>query len=246
MLKLNWLRQSRKLIVTFVTAIAILAPMQAMAQVRGYLSNFDVWNFSGRTANDFELYLGGIRPGMITSLWKVAFPNATITDLGTGVLIHWTGGVVPDTGHAHFGVHVVGNAMPRPVTYSWTWNGAVIFSIPPAWQGWNFTGPVYQDVIQNWSSNPIYVQRRWAVTSAQIDLPDLMRDGQLWNSGTIIDPQPVPVPPNGTLTFDFPMSTDPDAWYVLMYDEFDSRGRLIRTFLNAAQAAPAGKAHKSK
>src|SRR4051812_14825641 len=160
MFKLNVLRHCRRLVITGLAAFAVLAPVPAMAQIRGYLSNFDAWNFSGRDANDFELYLGGITPGMITSTWKVAFPNATITDLGTGTFIRWTGGTVPDTGFAHFGVGITGNAQPVPVSYSWTWNGEVIWSLPPAWQGWDFNGPRRRDVIQNWGTDPIFVQRR--------------------------------------------------------------------------------------
>ncbi|HVT11027.1 MAG TPA: hypothetical protein VHE55_02065 [Fimbriimonadaceae bacterium] len=244
MIRSNLLRHARKLVTTVVVACAAMAPLSALAQVRGYLSNFDVWNFSGKTANDFELYLGGITPDMITSTFRGNFPNAQITNLGTGSLIHWTGSSVPDTGKAHFGVGVKGNAQPKPVTYSWTFNGAVIWSLPPAWQGWNFYGP-RTDVIQNWSPDPIFVQRRYLVYSGSLQLEDLMRGSAIWNAGKIIDSAPVPVQPGGTLTFDFVPQDDPDAWYILMYDEFDASGRLIRTYLNAAQAGPAGNKAKS-
>ncbi len=239
MFRSNLLQNARKLVVLAVACMA-MAPLSALAQVSGYLSNFNIVNNSGQDANDFELYLGGISPAMITSTWwGGGFNQPQITNLGTGSLVHWQGGTVHNGDIAHFGVHIAGDVQPRPVTYSWTYNGKVISSVPPTWQGWDFNGPKY-DVIQNWSSGTIFVQRRYVLYSGQLQLGDLMRDSPIWNSGTIIDPAPVPVPPGGTLRFQFPQSSDPNVFYVLMYDETDSSGRLVRTFLNAAQAVPAG------
>ncbi|HWA83097.1 MAG TPA: hypothetical protein VG820_06690 [Fimbriimonadaceae bacterium] len=248
MFKLTSLRFNRKLALTLITAVAALLPLQAFGQIVGMLSNFDAYNNTGQTANDFEVFLGGVIPSSIfhTYTGPLGFPVSTITANPTGTTVHWTGGSVAPGGKAHFGVGFSGN-QPSPVTYTWTFNGQPIGGLPSTWQGWNFSSTVRQDVIRNFGTTPVFVQRRWLIVSGPLKLEDLIRGGDIWNAGHLIDSGFVPVPAGGTLTFDFPPNVTAGSWYVLMYDMSGGTSTgLTMTFLNAAQAGPGGQAVNTK
>jgi len=226
----------RMIILSLVVAAYSLVPLTAEAQVRGSLANFDVWNFTGSTANDFEVYMGGVKPADINSTYKGDYPNSTSTDLGTGTVVRWTGSSTADTGKAHFGVGLSGNVQPIPVSYTWTFDGNVIGTLPRTWQGWDFDGR-RRDIFRNFDLEPVWIQRRWATFDGTLVLDDLLRDSPLWNSAILIDTAPLQVMGNSEVTFDFDPS-GVDTWYFLGYDVMEASGRTIMTSLNAAQAVP--------
>lgn len=228
----------RTLLVLIVLATAVFSRAQV---IQGPLSNFDVWNYTGQTANDFELTLVGIKPSQIGYLYTGNYPNTTITQVGSSTVIRWTGSSTPNGGFAHFGVTLIGVDMsvsPVRVRFTWTLDGVVIGAPPSPWQFWEVdlsTGQfIRRDIIRNPTNTPIWVQRRVAISvQPSMSLDDLMRGGNLWNEGILIDREPVAVPPGGELTFDFVMPNS-RAWAVMMYDVFQSpTGRRVATFLNA-------------
>ncbi|HVT13613.1 MAG TPA: hypothetical protein VHE55_15215 [Fimbriimonadaceae bacterium] len=210
------------------------------------LSNFNVTNDTGQTANDFEIFLTGIPPIDLVHFYTGSYPNYTVLGTPTTTIVRWTGGTTAPGAVSHFGVTITNAAQPSGVAYNWTFNGQPIGPLPSTWQGWNFQPGVRQDIIRNYGTTPIAVQRRWLVFTGNLQLEDLVRGGPIWNEGHILDTGFKVIPGGGTLTFNFPISSATADWYVMMYDLTDATsGRILMTFLNAAQSAgPGGQAAK--
>lgn len=227
-------------------AVAALGVMTSAANaqwVKGTLSNFDVRNNTGATANDFELYLAGVNPSDVTSLYRGNYPNTAISD---STVIRWTGSTTPDGGVAHFGVGLRDSINPASVAMTWTFNGGIVGSIPDVAQKWDWLSgqQVARDDITNRSLTTVWIQRRvTTVLDLTLNLDDLLVGEPLWNAAQLIDPAPLPLLSNNTLTWDFD-TTAGDSWFdvfngVMMYDVYaDAAGTVpIVTFLNSIAIA---------
>ena len=239
---------SRRLLLpraVLVTSMVLAAAsIHAQSIVNGSLSNFDIWNFTGVTANDFELDLTGVNPGQITGLYTGNYPNAAVTGNGNPTTVTWSGSSTPSGTSSHFGVTFGGadlDMMPSAVNYSWTLNGQRIANLPPSWQYWICLrgGLVRRDVIRNLWNTSMFFQRRVLIVQApSMDLTDLFRGGTFWNNATVIDASPVSLSAGSDLTYDFAMPAGPDQWAVMMYDVIDANGNIQATFLNGVNCVP--------
>ncbi|MBU0639464.1 MAG: hypothetical protein KKB50_11415 [Planctomycetes bacterium] len=207
------------------------------------LSNFDVWLppwVPPPGANDFDLILWGITPEQLSEFWTGSFPDVTVTDIGGGTEIVWTGGEVPPGANAHFGVVINDDTKPEDVEMYWTWDGVRIFDIPRLWQWWDWVFDGSQtmvvDIIENRSPEPAWIMRRINTSNTPINLGDLMVGGRLWNSAVAVDPAPLLLMPGEVATFDFPFENTIRG-YAMMYDVMEDAGGIPGeprvTFLNA-------------
>ena len=232
-------RRSTAFLFASLIGLTLCAPSATAAQAfpLGNLSNFDVWNRTGVTANDFDLFLDGITPAQITSTWTGSYPNVTKTFNGTGTLLHWTGNFTAPGSSAHFGVHLLDNLSPTSTTWNWTFGGTSVGSVPGIWQPWFFLPGVVRDRLINPWTFPLWIQRRVIIAPRIIGLGDLLVGGQLWNDATVIDSSPILFPGGSSiLDFDFP-DQGTTASYAMMYDLYSDNngvpGDQIATFLNA-------------
>lgn len=222
-------------------AATCLGPAAAVAQpvIQGTLSNFDVWNRTGQTANDFHVDLRGINPNLINNLYLGDYPNATIAANQGGTSITWTGSSTANGDFDHFGVRLNGAQNPTGVRMNWTFDGVNIGGISDVAQMWFTDIGVVIDDITNRSSTPFWIQRRinTVVEPEDIELEDLLIGLPIWNSATLIDPDPIWLGPGDTQLYEFQVQNDTAA-VVMMYDVFaDANGRPgepVLTFLNAA------------
>jgi hypothetical protein len=223
--------------------LALQAPAGAACRdIQGGLSNFDVFNRTGLTANDFEVILLGVSATDLGSLYTGDYPNATVTTVAGGVKIRWTGDTTLNGTWSHFGIGLKGNLNPTSTEFSWTFNGGALPVPPPRqWQDWNMVNgnTVARDVIRNQGPDPFRVQRRILTLPGPnvVELNELLRGGALWNQALLIDTTPVEILGGANLNWDFPVTDDIN--YMMMYDMFDSQtGERMMTFLNAVQVCP--------
>lgn len=240
------MRTSRRNMVPLrAAALLVLAAAAhtASAQIiSGTLSNFDVWNRTGQTANDFEATFGGIPQDRIAGLYRGDYPTTTVTTTGGTTTVRWTGSTTPPNQKSHFGIRLSGPINPSNVNFTWTFDGRPIGGIPDPWQKWLQLTSGVRDVIAP-TQAAVWVQRRTNITTATIDLPDLLRSGALWESGITIDEIPVRIAAGAELIYDFDWTGQNFVNFVMMYDVWSDdngqRGDLIATFLNAAVVVPA-------
>jgi hypothetical protein len=229
-------------VIAAVVAMVSLSSVSSFAQpaVTGTLSNFDVYNRTGQEANDFDLVLDGIAPGDIGNLYTGDYPNVSVVPTAGGTRIRWTGSSTPPGGSAHFGLTLADDLDPSAVQMNWTFNGANTGNLPDVWQIWNsLISGVVRDDITNRSTLDLLIQRRVNERVEPVALSDLLRGGQLWNTATLIDPAPIPLPPGATALYDF--GGFPMPGNVLMF--FDVFTTLdpdvpLMTFLNGASVVP--------
>jgi hypothetical protein len=217
-----------------------------------FLSNFDVQNNTGQAANDFEVVLTGLMLGDVElgGFWTGSYPIVTHGPDTDGVKIRWSGSQTLNGDFAHFGVETpYGEPFDLNTTsteFYWTSGENRLPNPPPStWQNWDDVGGV-RDVIRNYGSSDIWVQRRVLTVPWAVELDELMRDGDLWNAGIRIDgTSRVKIEAGLDLTYDFPIPepVDPPVpieSYVMMYDVFDSSsgGSRSMTFLNAVWGCP--------
>lgn len=232
---------------TLVIAVAIAGVASTAAAqnrwISGTLSNFDVWNNTGQDANDFHVVLEGIDPSDIGNLYTGDYPNVTVADTGTGTSLTWTGSTTPSGSAAHFGFTLNGNVNFTSASFQWTMDAVVTDDIPDAAQQWRLGGTLVNiDDITNRSQSSLWIQRRVNTALGQVDLNDLLMNGLLWNTATLIDPNPLLIDPDNTLLYEFD-GTEPAPYYdVMMYDVYaddnNLPGDLLMTFLNASQIMP--------
>lgn len=217
--------------------------------IQGSLSNFDVWNRSGYIANDFMVTLGGVISGSIENIYNgifCPFPNGHTEPATDGTVVKWgpgPGQVNPGQ-KAHFGFTIAGGLTPLSYSFQWTQNNVVISTVPVSagtWRtlsGQRMAWPA-RNRITNDSPNMIWVFRRVNFSMVPIVLDDLLIGMPLEATSTAIDPGPVPLQPQGSITFDYYYVPD-GAWGVVMVvDYFDDAGGvpgvLLGTWLDAAQ-----------
>jgi hypothetical protein len=226
------------LVCTIVLAVAVPAWAEFCRDIQGGLSNFDVRNGTGQTANDFEVILYGVEAAKLNNLYTGDYPDVQVTPVAGGVKVRWTGSSTAPGTWDHFGIGLNGNVNPTSTEFYWTFDGGQLPLPPPrTWQNWQVVGGVARDVIWNWASHPMWVQRRILTQPGEVSLEDLMRGGSLWNQATVIDTSRVQIGHGGSLNWDFPITSD--ISYLMMYDVFDSvTGGRTMTFLNAAKVCP--------
>lgn len=100
---------------------------QGAVNIIGSYSNFDVVNNSGQNANDFELVLGNVKPGDITSTFPgFGDSDPDITAEGKGTKIRWEGSDIPADQMEHFGVRLKDGVQAESATATWTKDGELI------------------------------------------------------------------------------------------------------------------------
>jgi hypothetical protein len=241
----------------------LIVPHGGHTQVNiiGSLSNFDVVNETGVTVNDFKITIFGIRPSHI----KHTFPNPKYgppsimempatpnTPRNTMVKYGPRGtAVTPPGGVEHFGVVLCGNPLgPRRVCYTWTRDGVPVNeggdpNLPQ--QIWDVNRKRVIDVIRNdtWRQpRRLFVRRRINRRPGMVPLEALQRNSEIFETGVVIDPNPVPIGPDQDLVFDDPrfdvaVNAPQVETMIMMYDVFTENdnggpGERIGTMLNAA------------
>ena len=229
----------------FLCLVGLVAlPAQAQ-EITGTLSNFDVKNDTGYTANDFHLELDGVSSSDVNSLWTGSYPNLAMSGSGD-LVIDWTGATTANGATAHFGVGLDGDDNPSAFNAYWTLNGAKLGTgRQGGFQDWFLSGGQVQDVILNPVGSPtLWIQRRTNTSNGLIGLGDLLVGGALWNGATLLDNQPVQLLAGASLTYNFPAlgPITQQVNEVMMYDVFADNsgapGPLQMTFLNAASVVP--------
>jgi len=217
--------------------------------ISGKLSNFDVWNRSGIIANDFMVTLGGILPSSITDIYNGAFnpfSPGQVSQVGNAARIKWGPGPgqVNPGDKAHFGFRIQGDITPLSFTFEWTQNNVVISTVPvngTTWRGLTEQGSV-RNRISNTTDNMLWVARRINFLEEPIVLDDLLENSWVAMTAFPIDPEPLPLPPGESITFDY-MGVG-ELWGVVMIvdyfaDEMDFPGPLLGTWYDADELIPA-------
>ena len=172
-------------LVSLFAAMAAMTTPSAKAGAEVWLSNFDVWNHSGQTANDFEVYLGGVNATQVASIWNYNYPDYSVTTVGNGVNVMWGGSSTLDGGQAHFGVTLKPFVDPSPIALNWTLNGIPIESVLFAQGHWGTYNAVPVRTITNPGTVPIWiVVGVVAEVNEYVVLDDLVVGGRQWSSVT--------------------------------------------------------------
>jgi hypothetical protein len=213
-------------------------------QIQGKLSNFDVWNRSGSIANDFQVKLEGVKIADITDVYNGSlhpFSDGVKTQEGDTAVVKWgpgPGQVGPGS-KAHFGFKLTGDKTPKSKKFEWTFNSTVISEITVSGTEWRMlTGGGIQNRVSNRSESARFVMRRVNTSLTPIVLDDLVAGSPLDATAVLIDPEPVFLEPDESVTHEFPF--DPSAWGVVMIaDLFEdgggAPGEAIGTWFDAAQ-----------
>ncbi|MBL8382150.1 MAG: PEP-CTERM sorting domain-containing protein [Burkholderiales bacterium] len=240
----------RRLLQKAVPAVALCASFAFPAHagsLRTIDCNPDMYNLTGRPANDFDILLGNFQPANLLEVYtdplrvRNPFPDYSVTDLGGGdVLVRYFGAVVPDRAAVHVGIRVaagVGNGVVKD--QYWTWDGANIGA--PAFRC-NLLPQDYNDgSVTNTSTIDAYwVQRRVLYQMSQTALSDLLPGTTLWNSAALIDSAPVLVGAGQSLAYGFGVSGD--GSYILGYDVWTDNngqvGELAQRVMQAYHVVP--------
>ncbi len=216
--------------------------------IQGSLSNFDVWNRSGLIANDFMVTLGGVLPTSIDHIYnggQCPFPNGHTEPTTNGTVVKWGPGPgqVNPGGKAHFGFTIVGGLTPLSYLFQWTQNNVVIATVPVNGTTWRtLSGPRMAWPVRNRITNDtpvtVWVFRRVNYSMVPFVLDELLVGMPLEATAVAVDVAPVPIPPYGSLTYDYVGLPD-GAWGVVMIaDYFEDVGGLpgapLGTWLDAA------------
>jgi len=219
--------------------------------IRGTLSNFDVWNRSGLIANDFMVTLRGVLSSSIRSIYNgesCPFPSGHAESTSDGTVVKWgpgPGQVNPGQ-MGHFGFRIAGGLTPLSYTFEWTQNNVVIATVPVNAGTWRtLTGgkaPVapLRFRITNETSGPFWIQRNWNFSMLPIVLDDLLMGMPLSMTAMPIDPGPVMLMPQATITYDYLAGVPDGAWAVVMVTNYFEDaggvpGMLLGTWLDAAE-----------
>jgi hypothetical protein len=216
--------------------------------IQGSLSNFDVWNRSGLIANDFMVTLGGVLGSSIQNIYNgifCPFPNGHVEPSTSGTVIKWgpgPGQVNPGQ-KAHFGFTIAGGLTPTSYTFQWTQNNEVIATVPVSpgtWRtlsGQRSAWPV-RNRITNTNAVAVWVLRRINFSMVPIGLDDLLLGMPLNATAIPIDPSPVRLAPQASLTYDYYGIPDGAFAAVMIADYFADLGGVpglpLGTWLDAA------------
>ncbi len=199
-------------------------------------SAFEMWNRTGSPADEFQEFFGGIDPSSVIGTYNGDYPHVTITGVNGGTLIDWTGGATPNGTYSHFGISFSGNVNMLDATAAWYDQGVQTATQAALVQVWDPKAMELIDVLPGDGTPAVfsYVQRRVPPSpSGNLGLSDLFRDGTLWNSATLIDPDFVLVSRTiRALLYAYP-PPGPGQWDVMMYDVLDENRQLIETYGNA-------------
>ena len=188
------MKHAKRLVVLFAAVITMttLSAKAFIPDIEDWLCNFYVWNHSGQTANDFEVYVGGITTNDIADngIWNYDYPNYSVTPVGNGVEIYYTGSSTPDGGSAHFGVSLKSSVIPSSVVLYWTYNGTRIETVPFVQ---NDSGTYFStllcrdipvDIVSNPGPNAVWISVGVVAAPGNVDLTNLVVGGPLWSSAT--------------------------------------------------------------
>lgn len=172
----------------------------------GTASNFDVKNYTGQAANDFEVVLGGVQPNQVKETYTgfFGYPNASTSASPGGTTVRWTGGTTTPGTKSHFGYTLPKDVKPTSVKMTWTKDGVVIADLPSSPQTFRVrdTGGL-QAVVTNDSGMPLLIQRSFALLTESVPLEGLnVQNPHLMGSLIPIDPGPIFLDPGQELAFD--------------------------------------------
>lgn len=172
-------------IVALFAAVVMATTLSAQpTNIQDWLWNFNVWNNTGQTANDFEVALCGTNSLEINHVYTGSYPNYSIANSGGCEIITWTGNTTPNGGSAHFGVEV-NYAAVSSVALNWTLNGAPIG--PPVQSVQNDYGMIYDvpfETVTNPGPSPVWVSVATVAVTNQLQLTDLTTNSTLYSSAT--------------------------------------------------------------
>lgn len=190
----------------------------------------------GTPANDLHVIIPGVTKEQVFDLWTGSFPNVQVEESSQGVRLNWSGAEVPPFMVAHIGWTLSDTTtLPNQrIQIYWTRNGQPIAPlIPDNVQRWVWETPQgVIDVLPNFSTEPVLVQRRIAQLNQPVSMADLMVGSPLWQGAQIIDPQPQPLMPDSFFDVFFDVTLDTQT-YSVMYDVLDPSGQRLATHLNA-------------
>ena len=213
--------------------------------------NPDMYNLTGRTANDFDILLGNFTPANLLDVYtdptraRNPFPDYSVTDLGGGdVLIRYFGAEVPSGAAVHVGISVsagLGSGIIKDQFWSYDNGGQVEILGRPAFRcNLSPTDATDGDITNTSLTHGYWVQRRALFQRTNTVLDDLLPDEALWNAASLIDADPVFVGAGQTLGYDF--RSFGDGAYVLGYevwtDEGGQLGRLAQRVMQSNNMVP--------
>ena len=149
------MKHAMRIVVLFATMATMTAsPAKAQVGYSAWFNNFNVWNYSGQTANDFELYLGGVSSNQIKTYYTGSYPDYAVTNVADGVIVEWTGSTTANGAYAHFGVHLNPFVNPSAFNLTWTSNGTNIESVQTVQSHWGTTNIAPVNIITNPRTRP--------------------------------------------------------------------------------------------
>jgi len=178
------------------------------------LENYTVTNTTGQVANDFEQFIGGLTDTNGITFYTTAnavagypaYPDASISLVPGGAIVHWTGGTTLPGAATHFGVRVPGGFTPTAQTLPavqayWTWDSENIGNVPITWPATACAGnQLYNFAIANPFPYAIWIQRRDLLLDSPINLEELNVESYTWNSARLLDTVPLALQPGQVVT----------------------------------------------
>ena len=180
------MKHAMRIVVLFATMATMTAsPAKAQVGYSAWFNNFNVWNYSGQTANDFELYLGGVSSNQIKTYYTGSYPDYAVTNVADGVIVEWTGSTTANGAYAHFGVHLNPFVNPSAFNLTWTSNGTNIESVQTVQSHWGTTNIAPVNIITNPGPDPVWIVVGAAAGTNAVQLNDLVVGGTVWSNVTI-------------------------------------------------------------
>lgn len=217
-------------------------------------SNMNLFNYTGTAANDLEIRLSGITSAQVNSsacggFYNGAFgTNPTVTDVTGGVVISWAGATISNGQAVQVGYNLLGNPAISNYSVTWTFNGVPIPPMPNTplggFQHWVFNGArwVTTDVLTNFDTSPMWVQRSVLTTAGVVTIDQLLAGGALDRASTLIDLSPLLLLPGNTLQYDFSMTPGLTSSSVMIYrlysDIAGAPGVMTSTYFNSLAYVP--------